>query len=330
MPLEASYQVDPALLGQAAYEAAAAQQARKNREETIPRQQRADEAALAAQLTREGRAQQAAIYGDQRQRAVVGDQFDYLANQENNARALEQERIRAEQDAEQEHAETIRSGLKDGTFYYSPDQANKMERLNRSLGAIQTDATLDDDLRQQMIETVIAERDTIQRTPMMRSRPKDPTPQEQFSQRSVLYSPSAKQMFEFGDPNVPDDAYSMTMNRSGAFQVLKDPNAVSPQTVASQQSAATSHATAIWKARLAATQKQAGDINLTEDERRAAQKNYQQLFDNPPAFGGGMNGIAAPPAATSGPVQVGSIQEALSLPPGTTFITPDGRTKVRP
>ncbi len=36
------------------------------------------------------------------------------------------------------------------------------------------------------------------------------------------------------------------------------------------------------------------------------------------------------PAAASGPVRVNSPQEAMALAPGTQFITPDGRVKVRP
>lgn len=39
---------------------------------------------------------------------------------------------------------------------------------------------------------------------------------------------------------------------------------------------------------------------------------------------------AAPAAGGQGPVRVNSPQEAMALPPGTHFITPDGRTKVRP
>lgn len=38
----------------------------------------------------------------------------------------------------------------------------------------------------------------------------------------------------------------------------------------------------------------------------------------------------APPPASSSPVAVQSPEEALALPPGTMFITPDGRVKVRP
>lgn len=39
--------------------------------------------------------------------------------------------------------------------------------------------------------------------------------------------------------------------------------------------------------------------------------------------------IYRPSAPASGPVRVNSVQEAMRLPPGTQFITPDGRMKVR-
>lgn len=43
-----------------------------------------------------------------------------------------------------------------------------------------------------------------------------------------------------------------------------------------------------------------------------------------------LNGDAASPSAGDAPVQVSSPDEALKLAPGTVFMTPDGRTKVRP
>jgi len=36
------------------------------------------------------------------------------------------------------------------------------------------------------------------------------------------------------------------------------------------------------------------------------------------------------PAMGIVPVQISSPEEAMKLPPGTTFMTPDGRIKVRP
>lgn len=45
--------------------------------------------------------------------------------------------------------------------------------------------------------------------------------------------------------------------------------------------------------------------------------------------GGGAGAASAPTAGAAEPVKVRTVQQAMALPPGTVFITPDGRRKVR-
>lgn len=71
-----------------------------------------------------------------------------------------------------------------------------------------------------------------------------------------------------------------------------------------------------------------------EVNRKNAAELRAFISDLKDAYSSGANEVTkeAPvssPPASSGPVRVRSIQEAQSLPPGTEFITPDGRHKVR-
>lgn len=73
---------------------------------------------------------------------------------------------------------------------------------------------------------------------------------------------------------------------------------------------------------------QAKDPRVKEGLVQAIQGMYTPVA-GPDA--GVPRGPAAAPAPTpSGPVRVNSPAEALALPPGTQFVTPDGRVKVRP
>jgi hypothetical protein len=66
-------------------------------------------------------------------------------------------------------------------------------------------------------------------------------------------------------------------------------------------------------------------ITGLEDMLSLIETGYTDLMN-----GGNQSASEAPAQAASGqPVQVRSPQEAMALPPGTVFITPDGRRKVR-
>ena len=82
--------------------------------------------------------------------------------------------------------------------------------------------------------------------------------------------------------------------------------------------------------------------SLTDDERAIARKvfnaepdpklkeqRYNRLSKDPRTADLVSPPSAAPDAAMQ-PVRVNSPEEALKLPSGTSFVTPDGRVKVRP
>ncbi len=73
----------------------------------------------------------------------------------------------------------------------------------------------------------------------------------------------------------------------------------------------------------------ADTLKNLDDQLSLIETGYKDLLS------GGNSQPQAPqaPAAAAqgnGPVRVNSPQEAMALPPGTTFVTPDGRVKVRP
>lgn len=59
-------------------------------------------------------------------------------------------------------------------------------------------------------------------------------------------------------------------------------------------------------------------------------KEYEDSLNGDAQDTGPTPANTAGASATNGPVRVNSPQEALALPPGTAFMTPDGRLKVRP
>jgi hypothetical protein len=72
---------------------------------------------------------------------------------------------------------------------------------------------------------------------------------------------------------------------------------------------------------------QFGDFPMRYNQQRAADIEAKK-FNSTPLQAAPQP--AQPSAAPQGPVKVNTPAEAAALPPGTQFITPDGRMKVRP
>jgi hypothetical protein len=67
--------------------------------------------------------------------------------------------------------------------------------------------------------------------------------------------------------------------------------------------------------------------SVTEEQIQAIDDQLS-LIEN--GYKGMLSGAQQQPAQQAGPVRVRTREEAMALPPGTQFITPDGRVKVRP